>query len=91
VTRSPDDPQRLNALAWFLATHDAGLAEAERLARRAADLAPKDANVLDTLAETYFRQGKVEKAIATEEKALELAPGSTDFRDTLARYRAAKR
>jgi uncharacterized Ntn-hydrolase superfamily protein len=91
LARKPNDPQTLNALAWFLATHDMDLREAERLARRATELAPKDANILDTLAETYFRQGKIQEAIATEEKAIALAPAGEEFRKTLERYRAARR
>ena len=47
--------------------------------------------MLDTLAETYFRQGKVKDAITAEEKAIALSPNTGDFKKTLERYRAAHR
>ncbi|MCP3985729.1 MAG: hypothetical protein GY723_15190 [bacterium] len=66
----------LNNLAWALAT-DRDLArshapESVRLARRAVQLAPGDAMVLDTLATAYAADGRYGQALRTSDDALAL-------------------
>ena len=56
-------------------------------ARRAVALEPEDSNILDTLAEVYFRLGQVEKAIEVESRALELSPEDNYLKEQLARFR----
>ena len=71
-----------NQLAWDIATRK-GLEErdlklAEKIALRASDAAKgKDAAILDTLARVQFMNGKKDKAIATQKKALDLADDSS--------------
>jgi uncharacterized Ntn-hydrolase superfamily protein len=64
----------LNALAWFCATADMYLDESLEAAKRAVDLEPDSASILDTLAEVYFRLGKKREALKTIDKALALDP-----------------
>ncbi|MFH1143826.1 MAG: DUF1028 domain-containing protein [Candidatus Eisenbacteria bacterium] len=91
LDREIQDAGMLNALAWFAATHDLYLPQAREAARRAVALEPRDANILDTLAEVCFRMGEVEEAIATEARAIEMAPGDDYLKTQLARFRAAAR
>jgi len=74
----PKSVSALSATAWLLATApDAGIrngAEAVDLAERANDLmSESDPEVLDTLAASYAETGQFTKAIATANRALDLA------------------
>jgi len=85
------DADLLNSLAWFSATNDLFLPEALAAAERAAALKPEDTNILDTLAEAYFRLGRKEEAIATAERAIRLAPQDAYLKEQLERFRTGKR
>jgi len=85
-----EDAGMLNGLAVFTAIHDIYLPQALEAAQRAAALEPEDSNILDTLAETQYRQGKVADAIETESRALELSPGDAYLEEQLARFRAGR-
>ncbi len=67
----------LNNLAWLRATHpDPRVrdgAEAVTLARRAADLTPRDPNSLGTLAAAYAEAGRYAEAARTAHQAVDLA------------------
>ena len=63
-TREEQDASMLNGLAWACATHDLYLGDAIKAAERAVSLEPKNVDILDTLAELYFRQGNTTKAVA---------------------------
>ncbi len=91
LERDGRDAEMLNSLAWFAATNDLYLGEAEEAARRAVDLEPENANILDTLGETLFRRGKIKEAIAVEERAIGLAPEDAYLKDQLERFREASR
>ncbi len=91
LDRDVRDAGMLNSLAWFAATNDLYLDEALVAAQRAVDLQPRDSNILDTLAEVYFRLGKTEQAIATESRALEIAPEDNYLKEQLARFRGSQR
>ena len=81
----------LNDWAWSAALCDRNLQLAEKRSRLAVKLAPGNANLLDTLAEVLFRQGRVEEAVKTQEKASQLAPLSkySSFRSKLTRFKAS--
>ncbi|MFM8283271.1 MAG: redoxin domain-containing protein, partial [Planctomycetaceae bacterium] len=76
-----DSVDQLNELAWnVVMAEDAGIVVSDELraaavaaAERGAKLEPTNGNVLDTLAHLYARQGQLEKALATQRKALEHA------------------
>ena len=74
----PDHIEVLNALAWMLAVHKSAdfhdPNQATGLAERACELSGyEQPAVLDTLACAYAASGRFSEAIATAEKALELA------------------
>lgn len=90
LERRERDASLLNGLAWTCATHDIELADAARAAERAARIAPRDTDVLDTLAEVYFRLKRVDRAIEVGTRAAALDPKSQYLKDQLARFRAAR-
>ena len=85
----PDDPQRLNELAWLCAKCDRNLAEALVWAEKAAKTAPDDAAILDTLAEVNFHLGRADEAARIETQALKLQPDDPYMKKQLERYAAA--
>jgi len=87
---SAPDPGYLNNLAWFCATNGLFLPEALEAAKRAAEISPADTNILDTLAEAYFRSGMPEKAIETIEIAIRIDPQSDYYRGQLDRFKQAR-
>jgi Zn-dependent protease with chaperone function len=72
----PDNPHALNNLAWLYATCEVqkfrDSQKALYLAEKAAGL-ERSPYILDTLAESYFANGRLEEAVESEIKALELA------------------
>jgi tetratricopeptide (TPR) repeat protein len=81
----PDWVAPMDSLAWILATHKKtkfyNPEEAIRLSERACELTNyKTPELLDTLAVAYAAAGKFSKAVATAEKALELARSSKQKR-----------
>ncbi len=76
-----DNPAMQNDMAWRLATdktiEQRDLPLAETIATRANDATlGKNAPILDTLARVLFLEGKKEKAIELQEKAVDLAEGT---------------
>ena len=91
---APDNPDILNNIAWTYATADdpefQKPKEALIFASRAASLKPTG-YILDTLAESLFINGYVEKAIATEEEAMKKDPSKTYYyRAQLQRFKKAR-
>lgn len=80
---SDKQPATLNNLAWVLAK--TGNKEAESMALKAVALAPDQPALLDTLATTQAAAGKMDEAIATQRKAVALAPAQVEWRLSLAR------
>lgn len=90
---APENPDILNNIAWIYATADdpefQKPKEALMFASMAANLKPAG-YILDTLAESFFINGYVEKAIATEEEALKKDPSKTNYyRAQLHRFKKA--
>lgn len=85
----PNDAEVLNAAAYPMT--DAGLLldYTERILLRAVELAPEDGFVLDSLAWTYFRQGRLNEAVTLLEKAL-LLSDDREIRIHLNQARAAR-
>ncbi len=80
------DADLLNNLAWFCATADIYVKEAIEAAERAVELRPEDANILDTLAEAYFRDGRRGEAVATIKRAIAMDAESAYFKEQLERF-----
>jgi len=76
IDLKPDNPHVLNNLAWLYATcDDKNLRNPERalnLALKAADL-EESPHILDTLAECYYINGRLEEAVSIESYALRIA------------------
>ncbi len=92
-----DNAMLQNQLAWTLAAKpglkDRQLDLAEKIALRANDASKgKDPQILDTLARVTFLQGKKDKAIELQEKAIKLAerPLKENLEKTLESYKAGK-
>ncbi len=83
------DAATLNDFAWALATRKLYPARALELALRAYELAPDDANVMDTVAEAYYAAGENEKAVAWEKEALAQDPGNAFFAEQLKKFEEA--
>jgi len=93
LTLNPDNPHVLNNLAWLYATCDdlsyRNSKRALKLSKKAATLL-KAPHILDTLAESYFINGKYEKAISTELRALELVKNNrSHYNKQLEKFRKA--
>jgi len=91
LDRRERDASLLNGLAWACATHDIYLADALRAAERAAQLEPRNVEILDTLAEVYFRAGNPAKAIEVESRAATIDPKSAYLKEQIERFRAGRK
>ncbi|MBX3039811.1 MAG: tetratricopeptide repeat protein [Bdellovibrionaceae bacterium] len=74
IELDPNHVQGLNYLAFTWAEEGTNLADAEKLARRAAELDPKDGYILDTLGWILYKQGKTMDAIRLLEAAFRAQP-----------------
>ena len=90
LARGERDASMLNGLAWSCATHDLELADAARAAERAVEIEPKSTDILDTLAEIYFRMGSFDRAIEVETRAAALDPKSQYLKDQIARFKSGQ-
>lgn len=79
VELRPDEPAFLDSLGWCELQRGELLA-AEPYLVRAAELLPEDPEILHHLAELYFRTERIEKAIATWQKALRVLERDPDQR-----------
>lgn len=76
---NPDDADLQNSLAWIMVTQEGiehpNLGLAEKLAECANDSTRgTNGEFLDTLARVQFMSGRTNEAVATEQKAVQLAP-----------------
>ncbi len=93
IDLKPDNPHVLNNLAWLYATcDDKNLRNPEHalnLALKAAAL-EESPHILDTLAESYYINGQLEKAVSTELHALRIAKKERSyFENQLKKFRGA--
>jgi len=79
---APDNPQVLNNLAWLYATCEnpefKHPTQALELATRAAELQP-DAQILDTLAESFYVNGMYKEAVSAGGRALSQAQNNRGY------------
>ena len=75
-----------NDLAWLAANLDRDLDMALTNARRAVELAPQSAGILDTLAEVQFRRGNRAQAIQLARRCIELDGDGNLYKERLARF-----
>ncbi len=81
--------QELNGYAWLSSQSGFDLLAAEKFAREAAQLAPHDSRILDTLASCLFNLGKYREAVAIQQQAVRHNPNSLHLRAGLNQYRQA--
>jgi tetratricopeptide (TPR) repeat protein len=94
VREFPSDAEILNSAAWFYATTKSAFrnpGKALDYANRAIAAAPNNPDIVDTLAESYFVNGRITDAVATEKKALALAPDRKDLQKDMEKYKQAQR
>jgi tetratricopeptide (TPR) repeat protein len=91
LVRTRKDAETFNLVAWTCAMNDLYLPEALEAARRAVALRPGNTYNLDTLAEVQFRMGRADQAIATETRALALAPSNQSLKHQIERFRKGKK
>jgi tetratricopeptide (TPR) repeat protein len=82
----PEEPQALNGIAWAMVEAGIELEKATDYALKAVVLSGEDPNIMDTLAEIYFKRGMKEDAIKWIEKAIIKDPGSKYFKDQLVKF-----
>ncbi|MFH0814074.1 MAG: M48 family metalloprotease [Pseudomonadota bacterium] len=79
----PEHARALNNLAWLYATSEdkrfRNKAKALTLALKAAEMRTRDPYILDTLAETYFINGKRKEALLAIEEAIALKPEDMEY------------
>jgi len=88
--RTDADASTLNGLAWTCATNGVHLEDALRAAERAVSPEPKNAEILDTLAEVHYRMGHKDQAIEAETMALTISPNDDYLKGQLERYRSGR-
>ncbi|WP_119395186.1 tetratricopeptide repeat protein [Salinibius halmophilus] len=71
-------PDLLNNYAWVLREVD--VSKAEQIAREAAELAPENANILDTLGWILHLSGNKQEALQVFERALEIEPNNATIK-----------
>ena len=84
-----EDASELNGFSWWCFEHKINLDEAERLARKGAELAEpgsEKAMILDTVAEIVNLKGNTENAIAITKLAIQESPQRKYYQDQLKRF-----
>lgn len=74
IEMDPNHVQGLNYLAFTYAEADKNLDEAEKLARRALEIEPKDGYILDTLGWILYKKGKFSDSVKILESAYKFQP-----------------
>ena len=80
VALAPDSPVGYNELAYHYAESGTNLDEGLEHALKAAELAPKDAAILDTLGWVYFKKDNFNKAVESLKSAVATRQNSPTIR-----------
>jgi tetratricopeptide (TPR) repeat protein len=88
VDEKPDDPERLNNLAWLCARSSQRLDEAQTLIGAALKTQPDNYAYLDTAAEIQFQLGHADRAVELETRANQLNPGNDFLQSQLKRFQS---
>jgi len=84
-----ESPEVYNSLAWQFALLKKYPEETLEAAKKAHELAPDDANIIDTYAESHYAAGKYEKAVYWEMEALKIEPENEFFKKQLQKFQEA--
>ena len=74
---SSDDALMLNYLGYMWLDSDKNIDQAVDLIKKAHELAPDEAHIMDSLAWAYYKQGNYEKALEYAEQSVDLLPYSS--------------
>jgi tetratricopeptide (TPR) repeat protein len=74
LSLEPENPDKLNLLAWFLIENDRNINEGLRLVDKALKLKPDNYNFIDTKGWGLYKLGKKKEALVILEKSWELKP-----------------
>lgn len=74
LSLEPEDPVRMNNLAWFLIDQDRNITEGMKFIDKALELTPHEYYMLDTKGWGLYRQGKYEDALKFLQKADSIKP-----------------
>ncbi len=85
------NPEVYNELAWEFALRKRYPNETIEAAKRAQKLDPKDPNIMDTLAESYYAAGEYAQAVIWEKKALKINPENPFFQKQLEKFEKASK
>jgi tetratricopeptide (TPR) repeat protein len=91
VASEPDNPIRLDQLAWSSVDWMVNLDRALTAATRAVDISKNDPRFLDTLAEVLFAQQKYAQAVEIKRKVAEELPDEPAIHSRLVQFEAASR
>lgn len=80
-----------NNYAWLLSRLGTDIEVAMEHSKKAVELRPDDHNYLDTLAECYFRAGKIDEAIALEKRCLQIYPTYVHYREQIERFEKSRK
>ncbi|GAJ23664.1 unnamed protein product, partial [marine sediment metagenome] len=84
-----ESPEVYNSLAWQFALLKKYPEETLEAAKKAHELAPDDANIIDTYAESHYAAGKYGKAVYWEKEALKIEPDNEFFKKQLQKFQEA--
>ena len=90
---APEQPLLLNFLGYAKLERGEDIDAAEAMIRKAVDLAPDDASIIDSLGWAQYKRGKIEEAIVTLQRAAEKDPDQAEIQEHLgdALYKAGRR
>jgi len=80
LPKKSNDPQFLNSFAWTMSEIGKNLDEALSSAKKAVELSKEDPQILDTLAEIYYKMGDSKSAVATIDKAIAKEPSDEYYK-----------
>lgn len=87
-----DDPDVLNAYAWRMSELDMNLESALELARKAVKLSASDslgqAMIIDTEAEILWKLGRIDEAIETIDRSIQINPNDTYYQDQKKKFQS---
>ena len=74
LSLEPENPARINNLAYFLINKDRNINEGLELVNKSLELNPENYNYLDTKGWGLYKQGKYHEALELLEKSWEFKP-----------------
>jgi tetratricopeptide (TPR) repeat protein len=86
-----DKPEVYNSLAWEFAIRKKFPEQTLAAAKKAHELAPDDANIMDTYAEAYYASGDCKNAVKWEKEALKIEPDNEFFKKQLKKFQQAQK